>query len=92
MDHTATNPVPQQSGAPRARSPYAITYALIAINVLVFAAMVASGVSFTQPTPLDVVNWGGDYTSPWLRLGHLHVQSLCTNMPSTSDRNHLLRN
>jgi rhomboid protease GluP len=50
MDHTATKPLPRQFSAPRARSPYAITYTLLAINVLVFAAMVASGVSFTQPT------------------------------------------
>ena len=42
MDHTAvTKPLPRQSGALHARSPYAITYALIATNVLVFAAMVA---------------------------------------------------
>jgi len=47
--------------APTKKSPYTITYALIAANVLVFAAMVATGVSFTQPTPLDVANWGGDY-------------------------------
>jgi rhomboid protease GluP len=59
MDYTAiSKPHPAKS---RASSPYTITYALIAINVLVFAAMVASGVSFTQPTPLDVFNWGGDY-------------------------------
>ena len=87
MDPTATNPVPQQSGAPRARSPYAITYALIAINVLVFVAMVASGVSFTEPTPLDVENWGGDFgpltvgahqwwrllTSCFVHFGIIHI-------------------
>ena len=87
MDHTATNPIPQQSGTPRARSPYAITYALIAINVLVFAAMVASGVSSTQPTPLDVANWGGDFgpltvgahqwwrllTSCFVHFGIIHI-------------------
>ena len=87
MDLTATNPVPQQSGAPRARSPYAITYALIAINVLVFVAMVARGVSFTQPTPLDVENWGGDFgpltvgahqwwrliTSCFVHFGIIHI-------------------
>jgi len=87
MDDTATQPLPRQSGAPRARSPYAITYALIAINVLVFAAMVASGVSFTQPTPLDVANWGGDFgpltvgahqwwrllTSCFLHFGIIHI-------------------
>jgi rhomboid protease GluP len=87
MDHTATTPLPRQSGAPRARSPYATTYALIAINVLVFAAMVASGVSFTQPAAQDVLNWGGDYgpltvgahqwwrllTSCFLHFGIIHI-------------------
>lgn len=85
MDHTAiTKPLRPGSSAP---SPYAITYALIAINVLVFAAMVASGVSFTQPTPRDVANWGGDFgpftvgahqwwrllTSCFLHFGIIHI-------------------
>lgn len=88
MDHTAiTKHLRQQHDAPRAPSPYAITYALIAINVLVFAAMVASGVSFTQPTALDVANWGGDFgpltvganqwwrllTSCFLHFGIIHI-------------------
>jgi len=73
--------------APTKKSPYTITYALIAANVLVFAAMVATGVSFTQPTPLDVANWGGDYapltigahqywrllTSCFLHFGIVHI-------------------
>jgi rhomboid protease GluP len=42
-------------------SPYAVTVALIAANVLVFVAMVASGVSFTEPTPLDALHWGADF-------------------------------
>jgi rhomboid protease GluP len=88
MDHTAiSKPLSQESDAPRARSPYVITYTLIAINVLVFAAMVASGISFTQPTPLDVANWGGDFgpltlgehqwwrllTSCFLHFGIIHI-------------------
>jgi hypothetical protein len=35
-------------------NPYLITYALIAANVLVFLAMVATGASFTQPSPEQV--------------------------------------
>ena len=85
MDHTAiSKPLPAGS---RASSPYTITYALIAINALVFAAMVASGVSFTQPTPLDVANWGGDFgpytigahqwwrllTACFLHFGIIHI-------------------
>jgi hypothetical protein len=55
MDHTAIpEPLAQHAAAPRSRSPYTIAVALIAINVLVFLAMVASGISFTQPMPLDV--------------------------------------
>ena len=88
MDHTALpEPLAQQSLAPRPRSPYTITVALIAINVLVFLAMVASGVSFTQPTPLDVFKWGGDFgpatvgqhqwwrllTSCFLHFGIIHI-------------------
>ncbi len=45
----------------RTPSPYAITIALIAINTLIFLAMVTTGISFTQPTPLDVATWGGDF-------------------------------
>ncbi len=88
MDHTAI-PAPraQYSPAPRPGSPYTITVALIAINVLAFLAMVASGVSFTQPTPLDVFRWGGDFgpatigahqwwrllTSCFLHFGIIHI-------------------
>ena len=85
MDHTAITK-PLRPGY-RAPSPYAITYDLIAINVLVFAAMVAGGVSFTQPTPLDVANWGGDFgpltlgehqwwrllTSCFVHFGIIHI-------------------
>jgi rhomboid protease GluP len=77
-------PVPSASRPP---SPYTITYALIAINVLVFAAMVATGVSFTQPTPDDVATWGGDFgpltigahqwwrllTSCFIHYGIIHI-------------------
>jgi len=85
MDHTAiSKPLPRGS---RASSPYVNTIALIAINVLVFAAMVASGISFTQPTPLDVATRGGDFgpltigehqwwrllTSCFLHFGIIHI-------------------
>src|ERR1700678_2688315 len=88
MDHTAVpEPLTRKSAAPRSRSPYTITVALIVINVLVFLAMVASGISFTQPTPLDVFKWGGDFgpatvgahqwwrllTSCFLHFGIIHI-------------------
>ncbi len=85
MNHTAISyPLPPGS---RTTSPNAITYGLIAANVLVFAAMVASGISFTQPTPLDIANWGGDFgpltvgahqywrllTSCFIHFGIIHI-------------------
>jgi rhomboid protease GluP len=69
-DGAATQPSSEQStpqttqpiAPPRIdRSVYTVTFTLIALNVLVFAAMVISGVSFLQPTPLDALNWGADY-------------------------------
>lgn len=38
-----------------------LTYILIGINVLVFALMVADGVSFIDPTGQDMVDWGASY-------------------------------
>lgn len=88
MDNTAIpEPVTRQSTAPRTRSPYSTTIALIAINVLVFLAMVASGVSLTNPTTRDVLIWGGDFgpltlgahqywrllTSCFLHFGIIHI-------------------
>ena len=72
---------------PSRSNPYTITIALIAINVLVFLAMVVSGISFTQPTPQDVLNWGADYgpatlgahqywrlfTSCFIHFGIIHI-------------------
>jgi rhomboid protease GluP len=81
-------PVPPQATAPSPKpSPYTITIALIAINVLVFGAMVATGVSFTEPTPLDALNWGADFgpltlgahqywrmlTSTFVHFGIIHI-------------------
>jgi rhomboid protease GluP len=69
------------------RGPYAVTVALIAANVLVFAAMVANGVSFSSPTTQDALNWGADYgpatigahqywrllTSTFVHFGIIHI-------------------
>jgi rhomboid protease GluP len=57
------------AGAFEAKSPRGyVTFALIAVNVAVFLAMVASGVNFLNPSGLDVVKWGGNYT-PLTRSG-----------------------
>ncbi|MES1220949.1 MAG: rhomboid family intramembrane serine protease [Bacteroidota bacterium] len=50
-----------------------ITFGIIGINVLVFLAMVVNGVSFFQPTGLDIIQWGANfstltYTGDWWRL------------------------
>lgn len=88
MDHTALpRPVARESVRPHAPRPYTVTLALIAINALVFLAMLASGISFTQPTSLDVFKWGGDFgpatigqhqwwrllTSCFLHFGIFHI-------------------
>jgi rhomboid protease GluP len=65
---------PQTPAIRQTPSPYTVTYALIAVNALVFLGMVASGVSFTSPRPIDVYRWGGDFGSAtvganqWWRL------------------------
>ena len=80
-------PIPQRTRMRYLASPYTVTTGLIAVNTLVFLAMVASGCSFTQPTTLDVFNWGGDYgpatvgahqwwrllTSCFLHFGIIHI-------------------
>jgi rhomboid protease GluP len=88
MDNfTVAEPITPEVRQPSPPSPYTITYALIAINVLVLLAMVATGVSFLQPSPLDVFTWGGDFapatigahqywrllTSIFLHFGIIHI-------------------
>jgi rhomboid protease GluP len=84
---TSTEPTRQYQRPGLLRGPYAVTSVLIAINVLVFAAMVASGVSFSNPTPQDALNWGADYgpatlgdhqlwrllTSTFVHFGIIHI-------------------
>ena len=58
--------MPQPIHAPAARrsflaAPYTVTTLLIAANTLVFLAMLASGISFLHPSPLDIFRWGGDF-------------------------------
>ena len=87
VNSSIPEPLAPESRPSPARSPYAVTIALIAINVLVFLAMGASGVSLTEPTPLDVARWGGDsgpltvgahqwwrlLTSCFLHFGIIHI-------------------
>jgi rhomboid protease GluP len=67
-----------------------MTRVLVAINVVVFAAMVVSGVSVTDPTPPDLVRWGALFgpfalDGQWWRLLtccfiHIGVIHLLLNM------------
>lgn len=50
-----------------------VTYSIIGINIIVFLAMVVSGVNLFAPTNIDVLEWGANYapltlTGDWWRL------------------------
>ena len=66
--------------------PVFVTPALIAINLVVFLAMVISGVSILTPASLDLIRWGGNFgplvahgewwrliTSAFVHAGFLHI-------------------
>jgi len=56
-----------------------VTYALLAINFLVFGLMVASGISIESPTSQELLRWGANYgpmtmNGQWWRLvSHMFV-------------------
>jgi len=68
------------------QSYFIVSWTLIALNVLVYAAMCLKGISPTHPTPTDVIPWGADFgpltltgewwrilTSTFLHFGILHI-------------------
>ena len=64
-------PQPQTIRTAPRRPP--VTTALIAANVLVFLAMIATGLSPLSPTPLQIFHWGGNFgpvtaSGQWWRL------------------------
>jgi rhomboid protease GluP len=69
-----------------ARRPPPITKIIVGINVAVFAAMVLSGISLTEPTTQQLLTWGANFgplslgTQPWrifasnyLHIGIIHI-------------------
>jgi len=80
-------PLAQRASAAVADSPtFPITIALVAINALVYAVMVARGVSALDPTPRDGIAFGADFgpltfggewwrlvTSMFVHFGAIHI-------------------
>jgi rhomboid protease GluP len=88
-DNEQLNPQGSQNSALQTylRGPYTVTTALIAANVLVFIAMVISGVSFSSPTTDEALKFGADsaaqtigahqywrlLTSTFVHFGIIHI-------------------
>jgi rhomboid protease GluP len=80
-----TTPGPQSPAGvtPRKPAPYRppVTVALVGLNVLVFAVMVASGAPISGPDPIQLLKWGADYgpvslgAQPWriLTSNYVHI-------------------
>jgi rhomboid protease GluP len=73
-----------------AQGSEAITFSLIAVNVLVFIVMLANGAGFWEPTAQQVLKWGADYgpltlNGQWWRIFasvfvHLGLMHIVLNM------------
>jgi rhomboid protease GluP len=63
----------------RSRPPFHLTQVIVGINVLVFLAMVLSGVSPVSPMPMQLVKWGANFAplslglQPWRMLASNYV-------------------
>lgn len=63
---------------------------IVAANVVIFLLMVSSGVSFTSPSTMDIITWGGNLSGltlsgDWWRLGssmfiHIGIIHIAMNM------------
>lgn len=58
---------------------FVVTPILVGLNVLVFVAMVVSGVSFMEPDTADLIRWGADFgpytlgAQPWRAFTNMFV-------------------
>lgn len=82
-----SQPTPTQAPpAARVRRRPPVTTALVGLNVAVFVAMVASGVSLTSPNTQQLIRWGADFgpltlsgqpwrllTSNYVHIGIVHI-------------------
>jgi len=87
----STQPRPAPAAPPSA-APYRppVTTAILALNILVFAAMVFTGVSAMEPRDLQLLKWGADFGpltlggQPWRALTsnyvHIGLWHLAVNM------------
>jgi rhomboid protease GluP len=63
----------------RSRQPFLVTQLIVGVNILVFAAMVVSGVSPLEPTIQQLVAWGANFaplslgSQPWRMLASNYV-------------------
>ncbi len=76
---TPSNDTAVSPAAVRSRQPFPVTQVIVGINVVVFIAMVLSGVSPLQPTVQDLLTWGANAAplslgpQPWRMLASNYV-------------------
>ena len=83
-------PSSENTSPVRDRQPFSLTQIIVGINVLVFVAMVISGVSPLTPTVQQLVTWGANYgplalgSQPWRILAsnyeHIGIIHIFFNM------------
>jgi len=74
-------PIPSVVPSDKASSGISLTKVLVGINVVVFALMTLTGVSFISPTSVQLLKWGANWgplslgTQPWriLTSNYVHI-------------------
>ncbi|MBC6493119.1 rhomboid family intramembrane serine protease [Flavihumibacter stibioxidans] len=65
------------TGTPAPFNTFGITTLIITINVLIYAAMVVSGVNWLSPDVEDMVKWGGNFRPETLDGGWFRLLTAC---------------